>query len=159
VIDLRGLLQERGIELKAPNAMAAFDPASLRVTVAGTSEDQDMSESLLLNWGIVDPLYGWNLWTETNSESGGWGLACRSEEKAHIAKKIGESDGPSFEVEPTVESGQSVTLHYNFAVFSKGVPAGHLKSSTTLELGKPQEIAGHSADAREEKVVLTVSEN
>jgi hypothetical protein len=155
VVDLRGFLPHSG----TANLMAVFDPGSGRVVIAGTAEDVDLGEMVILST-LRDPVYGRDLWIEANPESGGWGLTCRSGEKARIAKASAAGNGPSFEIEPMIgDSGTIVDLRYEFDVFSKGAPAGNLKSSTTLELEKPQQIASHSVDGKEEKVVLTVSEN
>lgn len=160
VVDLSGYLRGMGAKLDEPGALAVFDPGSARFTIVGTAEDQDVCEMAILHVGLIDPMYGEDLWVETNPEAGGWGLTCRSGEKARIAQSKGDQAGPSFEVEPTSsELTRLVDLHYDFNVFSKGAVAGHLKGSTLLEIGKPQEIAGHLAGEGEEKVVLTVSEN
>jgi hypothetical protein len=160
VVDLRELLPRSGAELKGPDALAVFDPGSARITIAGTPEDVDVCEMAILHSVLSDPIYGRDLWIETNPEAGGWGLTCRSGENARIAKSSPAGNRPSFEIEPMIgESGRIVDLHYEFDVFSKGAPAGQVKSATSLELGKPQEIAGHSVGEGEEKVVLTVSEN
>ena len=154
VVDLRGFLPHSG----TPDAMAVFDPGSMRVIIAGTPEDVDLGEMAIQS--SLTTRIGRDLWIEANPEAGGWGLTCRSWEKASIAKESPAGNGPSFEIEPSIgDPGTMVELRYEFDVFSKGVPAGHLKSATSLELGKPQEIAGHSVGDKEEKVIITVSEN
>jgi len=159
VVDLRPLLLRKGAELKRPDTLVVFDLGSERVTVAGAPEDIDLVESFVTS-GISDPINGPDIWVENNPEVGGWGLTCRSACDARIEKTSPAGNGPSFEVELQASLTTSlVDLRYDFDVFSKGAPAGHLKSSTTMERGKPQEIAGHSADGKEEKVILTVSEN
>ncbi|MCW1884199.1 hypothetical protein OKA04_05615 [Luteolibacter flavescens] len=159
VINLHGILAGDVLKFEEQGSLVVFDPGSGRLTVVAAAEDQDAMGSYLA--GLWDRSVPMTLWIETNPEVGGWGLTCRSGEEALITLGKGDKDGgPSFKIEPLAGDRDEIAeLSYDFDVFIKGVRTGHLKSSTTLELGKPQEIAGQLADGKRAKAILTVLEN
>ena len=97
------------------------------------------------------------LWIETNGESGGWGLACRSGEKAVISRRAGKAAGLVFEIEPTLGGDDNIMdLRYKFDVVAGDRAMGRIESATTLYNGKPVRVATYSKEGMKDlEVVLT----
>lgn len=97
------------------------------------------------------------LWIETNGESGGWGLACRSGEKAVISRRAGKAAGLFFEIEPTLGGDDNIMdLRYKFDVVAGDRAMGRIESATTLYNGKPVRVATYSKEGMKDlEVVLT----
>ena len=153
-IDVRGLLGENGVKLIDPKEFAGFDTRSLTLVTVSNREARDTVEAIV-SGGLRDLDLG--TWVETNSESGGWGLLCRSGEISSIFRRQGGEQVPACVFELTVGSNRQVMdLRYRFDVVRGSERLGHLEAASTLLRARPQEIGSYTANISGEiKVVVT----
>ena len=155
LIDLRKPLREHGLKLDAAAGhFGGFEPRSCSVVIVADSANQDLAEEIF-SMGYDGPPS--QLWIETNGESGGWGLACRSGEKAVISRRAGKAAGLVFEIEPTLGGDDNIMdLRYKFDVVAGDRAMGRIESATTLYNGKPVRVATYSKEGMKDlEVVLT----
>lgn len=157
--DVRQPLIKKGVKFEGGSQFAGVDRRGRRLFVLGEESDLDNVGEVVELMHSDDPEAP--IWIETNLESGGWGLACRSGEIAEI-RKAAETDPDNllFRVEPTRGgSGSIFDLHYDFDLVSGATSTGHLVSSTTLTKDKPQLIGSSLAmDGKGVEVRVTASD-
>jgi hypothetical protein len=155
LIDLGKPLRENGLKLDAAAGhFGGFDPRSNSVVVVADSTNQDLAEAIFSTGCYQPPL---QLWIETNGESGGWGLACRSGEKVAISRRAGKATDLVFEIEPTLAAdGHTLDLRYKFDIVVGDRAMGRVESAATLTSGKPVKVVTGSKEGAEDlEVILT----
>ena len=155
VIDVQALLKENGLKFDVPQAFAGFHAPSRRLLVVTDAINQDLCEAILNNRAIC---FFPDIWSETDLESGGWGVASRSGEKSRIWKSTANVPGPGFEIEPTTGgSGETFEASFSFDIVAGGAPVGQVKATGVFTRGVPQVIGSRSLPGGEEKKIrLTI---
>jgi hypothetical protein len=154
LIDMEKPLLDNGIKVDAAaGEFAGFDARSNSVIVVGNSINQGLVEV----FSYLPSYYPVYLWIETNRESGGWGLASRSGEKAWIARRTGDVIDRLFEIEPSLGGDRDIMdLRFKIDVVSGETTIGRIESATTLNNSKPMRVATSSEGKTEDlEVVLT----
>ncbi len=155
LIDFGEPLRENGIKLDAAAGhFGGFDPRSSCVVVVADPKNQDLADAIF-SGGSHDPPP--QLWIETNGQSGGWGLTCRSGEKAGISRRAGKGMDLVFEIEPTLGAdGHTLDLSYKFDIVAGDRAMGRVESAATLTSGKPVKVVTGSKEGSEDlEVILT----
>lgn len=160
LVDVRDFLMDQGVKARTGGAFAGYDPLSHRIFFMADPMNQDLADFVLSDWngeGTEAPL-----WIESNPESGGWGLACRTGETAAVSRAGGEGKDLLFETVLT-QAGGSVSasafdFSYEIGLVSGSMPMGRMKSATHLEMAVPQQLGSFNAPGQgERKVVVTLS--
>lgn len=154
LMDIEKLLRENGVKIDlAAGHFAGFDPRSNSVIFVADLVNQDIAEQIFSH-GCSSPS---PLWIETSRESGGWGLASRSGEKAGISRRSGDVTDLLFEIEPTLGGNREIMdLRYKFDVVAGDRAIGRIESATTLYNGKPVRVATYTKEGMEDlEVILT----
>ena len=160
LVDVRDFLMNQGVKARTGGAFAGYDPLSHRIFFIADPTNQDLADFVLSDWkgdGIEPPL-----WIESNPESGGWGLACRTGETAAVSRTGGEGKDLLFEAVLTSAGGRGDASAFDFGyeieLVSGSKPVGRLKSATHLEMAVPQQLGSFTSTGEgERKVVVTLS--
>lgn len=155
LIDISKPLRELSVKIdSSAGHIAGFDPRSKKLVILANPIHQDIVEQIFLNLTDYSPV---NLWIETNSESGAWGLASRSGDRAWISRRIGDMTDLLFEIEPTLGGNEKIMdLRYKFNVVTGDQALGKIESATTLHTGKAARVATYSEEGMKDlEVVLT----
>ncbi|MEK7951057.1 hypothetical protein [Luteolibacter soli] len=158
LLNIRPVLEERGVAFRNERDCACIDPLTGTAFVLADQVTQDLAEYLfasVLDGELVPPI-----WIETNPESGGWGLASRSGERAEIRRSSSDPGNQLLFRSEATEGGDGVIFDLGYAidVVSGDVKIGKLEANTTLTKDKPQVIgSGTAPDGKEVKVTVTVS--
>jgi len=135
---------------------AGYDSRSHRLVVLADAFGQDHSEARV-NSVLVDPLCGPQLWIESDPESGGWLLACRSGENAWMTHS---NSGTNSSLKVGIsEVGRKVfDLEFSMDILSGSKSLGRIVSSTEYALKDPEAVASHSFDSGtgDRKVTMTM---
>ena len=155
VVDVQAFLKGNGVEFEIPRAFAGFHAPSRSLVVVTDAINQDLCDAILNNRAIC---FFPDIWSETDLDSGGWGVASRSGEKSRIWKSTANVPGPGFEIEPTAGgSGETFEASYSFDILAGGATAGRVKAAGVFTRGVPQVIGSRSSPGGEEKkVTLTI---
>jgi hypothetical protein len=154
-IDIAKPLLELGVKVDSGSGhFAGFDPRRKSLVIVAEPVKLDIVEQIFLNLNDHPPL---NLWIETNSDSGAWGLASRSGERAWISRRVGDVTDLLFEIEPTLGGNEKIMdLRYKFDVVTGDQALGKIESATTLHTGKAARVATYSREGMKDlEVVLT----
>ena len=154
LVDIRPLLEQNGIKLKEPQSFAVFHAGSKRVVLVANELNHDLFDGIVNgNTGCLFP----DLWCEVSEESGGWGLVCRSGEKARLWQSTAGVAGPGFEIVPVENPGNIFEAAYRFDILITGVPAGRVKANGVFTRDLPQIVATTKAtDELEKEIALTI---
>ncbi|MCW1884106.1 hypothetical protein OKA04_05150 [Luteolibacter flavescens] len=151
-------LREQGMQFDDASHYAGFDPSTNTTFVVTDQENLDHAEGLFCSrkGGDLRP----PIWIETNPESGGWGLACRTGEVAEIRRSSSNPEDKLSVVCSAIQSVDDVAFDVSYALdlVADGSKIGRLESASTLTKDKPQVIgSGTGPDGKEVKVSMTVS--
>lgn len=155
LIDLGKALRAEGVKFDdGASHFAGFDPRSRSVIMVADATNQDLANGIFWDGSRGFPAL---LWIETNPKAGGWGMMCRSGEKAAIRQVAGEVAARVFEIEPTLGSvGEVMDLRYKFDVVAGDRAMGRVEAAATLTSGKPMKVlTGFKDGADDLEVVLT----
>lgn len=157
LIDLGKALRAEGVKFDdGAGHFAGLDPRSRSVIMVADATNQDLANGIFWDGSRgFHPL----VWIETNPKSGGWGMMCRSGEKAAIRQVAGEVAAHVFEVQPTLGSvGDVMDLRYNFDVVAGDRAMGRVEAAATLTIGKQVKVLTSLKDGAEDlEVVLTAT--
>ena len=142
LLDISHLLRNNGIATE----LAGYDPQNRTLIFIGDPTDLDLFEV------VIDSMIGcWfsPLWIETNAESGGYGLVCRSSETARIYRTDKNPREVVFEVRPKERGDLStIDITYQLATITDAQSIGRIASSTQLTRMIPQVIGSLDTDGQ-----------
>jgi hypothetical protein len=154
LVDIRPLLEQNGIKLKGPESFAVFHARSKRVVLVSNELNQDLFD-VIVNGG--SGCFFPDIWCEVSEESGGWGVVCRSGEKARLWQSAAGVADLGFEITPTEYPGNLFEASYQFDILISGVSAGRVKAKGVFTRDLPQIVATTKAsDELEKEIALTI---